>query len=748
MRIRSHIVLLVAAAVLPLMTFSTIMTVVFWRQQRAAFEDRFIERVRAVSIALDREHLATVSALRGLAESATLDGGDLSRFQSRAREVLAGEESWSAVTLLDLGGRGLVRIPGRSGAPVPSLNDSATFRRVLETGQPAISGLVTSPGRGGYATYIAIPVTRGRALRYVLVAEIDQRIWLRFLSLYPVAPEATMTLLDQNRIVMARTLSNDKWIGRPPSPTLYAKSAELPLGVYRNVGLEGQWFYSAHSRASLSGWSVATGVPVGSVEASLRGSLVAMLVGIAGTGALAIGLVIVLGRRIEQPIRRLAGLARSLARSDTDPSRVRVSNVREVDEVAATLVEAAELIQRRSAELDEALAKETAARAQAEDASRSKDEFLAMLGHELRNPLGAISSATAVLDHAGRSEAAAARARAVIARQVRHLVGIVDDLLDVARVTTGKISLHRQVVDLASIAQGCLNTLRASGRLAGHEVALVAEPAWAEIDVTRIEQVLTNLLVNAVKYTPASGAIRLGIGAEADQAVIVVRDTGIGITAGMLPRIFDLFVQSDSALDRAQGGLGIGLTLVRKIVELHGGSVQASSDGPGQGSTFTVRLPLAAPPAPPHAAAAAAKAGSGRILIVEDNDDAREMLHAMLELWGHDVDDARDADSALACLQQREPDNCPAGYRAARVRRIRAGEAVPWQRRGSPGLPRCRDGLWAARGSRESHRSRLQRPPRQTGQSRCARRGDCLGPRESTEPLELIGGVGKKALEW
>jgi len=655
MRVRSHIVLLVAAAVLPLMTFSTIMTVVFWRQQRAAFEDRFIERVRAVSIALDREHLATVSALRGLAESATLDGGDLSRFQSRAREVLAGEESWSAVTLLDLGGRGLV--PGRSGAPVPSLNDSATFRRVLETGQPAISGLVTSPGRGGYATYIAIPVTRGRALRYVLVAEIDQRIWLRFLSLYPVAPEATMTLLDQNRIVMARTLSNDKWIGRPPSPTLYAKSAEFPLGAYRNVGLEGQWFYSAHSRASLSGWTVATGVPVGSVEASLRGSLVAMLVGIAGTGALAIGLVIVLGRRIEQPIRRLAGLARSLARSDTDPSRVRVSNVREVDEVAATLVEAAELIERRSAERDEALAKETAARAQAEDASRSKDEFLAMLGHELRNPLGAISSATAVLDHAGRSEAAAARARAVIARQVRHLVGIVDDLLDVARVTTGKISLHRQVVDLASIAQGCLNTLRASGRLAGHEVALVAEPAWAEIDVTRIEQVLTNLLVNAVKYTPASGAIRLGIGAEADQAVIVVRDTGIGITAGMLPRIFDLFVQSDSALDRAQGGLGIGLTLVRKIVELHGGSVQASSDGPGQGSTFTVRLPLAAPPAPPHAAAAAAaKAGSGRILIVEDNDDAREMLHAMLELWGHDVDDARDADSALACLQQREPD--------------------------------------------------------------------------------------------
>jgi signal transduction histidine kinase/ActR/RegA family two-component response regulator len=658
MKIRAHVIWLVAAAVLPVMIFSMIMTVVFWRQQRAAFEDRFLERVRAVSIALDREHEASISALRGLAESSSLASGDFEHFRGRAGQSLRGEQSWSAVILLDPAGHQLVYVPAPSRAALPSLHDNVAFRRVVGTGKPAISSLVTSAGSGSYATSIAIPVMRAGEIQYVLLAEIDQKTWLRFLSLYPVVPGATMTLLDQNRIVIARTLNDEQSVGRPPAPGLDAKSAETPLAAYRSMGLEGQWFYSAHSRAALSNWTVATGVPVAFVEGSLRGSLIAMLLGIAGTGVLAIMLVIVFGRRIERPVRRLAELARSLGRFDTVPMRVSPSNVREVDEVAETLVEASALIRRRSAERDEALAKERAARAEAESASRSKDEFLAMLGHELRNPLGAISSAATVLEHPGTSGVAAAQAREIIARQMSHLGGIVDDLLDVARVTTGKIGLRRETADVAAIVRRCLETLRSTGRLAGHEVGLEAEPVWAEVDVTRIEQVLTNLLVNAVKYTPVSGTITVSIRPESDDAVLSVRDTGIGIVPTMLPRVFDLFVQSDRSLDRAQGGLGIGLTLVKRMVELHGGSVSVASAGAGQGSTFAVRLPRVAPPASPHSDGppVKAQAGSRRVLIVEDNDDARDMLRSMLSLWGHEVEDACDADGAISCVKEWHPD--------------------------------------------------------------------------------------------
>jgi signal transduction histidine kinase len=656
MKIRAHVIWLVAAAVLPVMIFSMIMTAVFWRQQRAAYEDRFLERVRAVSIALDREHEASIVALRGLAESSSLAAGDLERFHGQAEQAVRGEQSWAAVMLVDPSGNQVVHVP-RPPA-LPNLQDNGAFRQALSTRQPAISSLLASTGPGKYATSIALPVTQSGVVRYVLLAEVDQKTWLRFLSFYPVAPGATMTLLDQNRIVIARTLNDDQWVGRSPAPALDAKSAASPLAAYRSVGLEGQWFYSAHSRAALSNWTVATGVPVSFVESSLRGSLIAMLLGIAGTGMLAIALIIVFGRRIERPVQRLAELARSLGRFDSEPVKLPVSNVREVDEVADTLVEASTLIRRRSAERDEALAKERAARAEAESASRSKDEFLAMLGHELRNPLGAISSAATVLEHPDASAPAAAQAREIITRQTGHLVGIVDDLLDVARVTTGKISLRREVADAASIVRGCLDTLRSTGRLASHEVMLEAESVWADVDVTRLEQVLTNLLVNAVKYTPIGGTITVSIRPDADEAVLSVSDTGIGIVPRMLPLIFDLFVQSDRALDRAQGGLGIGLTLVKRIVELHGGTVSAASGGAGQGTTFTVRLPRVATPASPAppVAAPGGPTGARRVLIVEDNDDARDMLRSMLSLWGHDVEEARDADGALALLTQRRPD--------------------------------------------------------------------------------------------
>jgi len=247
---------------------------------------------------------------------------------------------------------------------------------------------------------------------------------------------------------------------------------------------------------------------------------------------------------------------------------------------AAALVEERRRVERDREDL---LAREQAARAEAESAGRAKDEFLAMLGYELRNPLAIIISAVSVLDRIESQEDFAVRARGAIRHQITHLSRLVDDLLDVAHVASGKIVLSCQPLNLATSVQRCVSVLAGTGRLERHIVDVQAEPAWAHADPTRLDQIVSNLLANAAKYTPPGGTIRVRVRGEGDEAVVRVADTGIGIPVGLLPRIFDLFVQGERGLDRAkQEGLGVGLTLVRRLVGLHGGRVEASSDGPGR----------------------------------------------------------------------------------------------------------------------------------------------------------------------
>jgi signal transduction histidine kinase/integral membrane sensor domain MASE1/ActR/RegA family two-component response regulator len=300
-------------------------------------------------------------------------------------------------------------------------------------------------------------------------------------------------------------------------------------------------------------------------------------------------------------------------------------------------------------------AREGAARAEAEAANRSKDEFLAMLSHELRNPLGAIGSAIQVLDRVGDA-ALGARARAVIARQTQHLSRLVEDLLDVSRVMTGKIAVRSEVVDVAAVAERVVAALAARHAARAGDLSLAARPVRVLGDAVRLEQVINNLVENALKYTPAGGRVTISVHEEDGAAVLAVDDSGVGIAPEVLPHVFDLFVQADHSLERTAGGLGIGLTLVRQIVELHGGTVQASSRGAGRGSRFTVRLPttVAAPPAP--AAAPAPGDRRQRILVVEDNDDAREMLRELVRLLGHEVHDAADGATGAEMAIQLRPD--------------------------------------------------------------------------------------------
>jgi two-component system, sensor histidine kinase len=299
------------------------------------------------------------------------------------------------------------------------------------------------------------------------------------------------------------------------------------------------------------------------------------------------------------------------------------------------------------------------------EADRRKDEFLAMLGHELRNPLAAMRNALWILGEVGSREEPDLRQREVIERQTRHLVRMVDDLLDVSRVTLGKIILKRQPVDLGDVAERCLYDLGLAALAESHGLTVEedTEPALVSGDPVRLEQVVCNLVQNAIKYTPRGGTIRLSVHPEGDNAVIRVSDTGVGITAEMLPRIFEPFTQVESSRTRSEGGLGLGLPLVRSLVELHGGGVEAVSAGPGQGTEFMVRLPLrqseSAPrPArrPGRASSAPTAAAALRILIVEDNLDGRESLRDLLEIWGHEVELAENGPQGVEKALETQPD--------------------------------------------------------------------------------------------
>jgi PAS domain S-box-containing protein len=329
------------------------------------------------------------------------------------------------------------------------------------------------------------------------------------------------------------------------------------------------------------------------------------------------------------------------------------------------------------------------ARAQAEasaDLHRRKDEFLAMLSHELRNPLAAIVNAVQVLDLEKYEHPIQEKATNIVRRQVGNLVVLVNELLEVSRILSGGIQLHQEEVDGRGIVQRALETARPLIDEREHElsVSLPTEPLWLHADPIRLEEVMVNLLNNAAKYTPPGGHIWLSLQQERDEAVLIVRDTGMGIDPELLPHIFDLFTQAERSLDRSQAGLGVGLTVVRKLVDMQRGTVEAHSKGLGQGSEFIVRLPLLTSVTPRSEVViqerAKRSAQSGRVLVVDDNTDAADSIAILLGAAGHDVRVAYSSNSALQMAVEYQPDivlldiGLPGmdGYEVARRLRQRA----------------------------------------------------------------------------
>jgi PAS domain S-box-containing protein len=329
----------------------------------------------------------------------------------------------------------------------------------------------------------------------------------------------------------------------------------------------------------------------------------------------------------------------------------------------------------------------------AQQESRSKDEFLAMLAHELRNPLGAIQGAVQVLQLPTTAAPLASRATAIIQRQVIHMARLVDDLLDVGRVVMGKIVLS----SVAAVT---------AARSAEDRVRITVEPVWIYGDPVRVEQIIGNLVSNALKFTQPEQLVHVSVTTEAGDAVLTVTDEGAGIERELLPRIFDLFVQAQDSIDRSKGGLGIGLTLVRRLVELHGGQVEAFSKGEGHGASFTVRMPAVPAGRSPHAEPYQFTAREAhRVLLVDDNADSREMYRVVLRTQGHHIFEADNGRDALALLATARPDvafidiGLPGidGYELARqIRKLPGGRDVTLIALTGYGFPEDRERSHAA----------------------------------------------------
>jgi signal transduction histidine kinase len=483
---------------------------------------------------------------------------------------------------------------------------------VLRTGKTRVSGYFHGPTakRAVVSVDVPSPASQGPVpgKRYVVSQIFDARYFERVFSNSGLEPSWLVGIFDGKGITIARNRQGAASVGKPMHPEMRAAALHGGSGVLRHRTREGVEVYGIYTRSAASGWTVVIGIPVAEVEAAAStAALYATLILFVLMG-LAMLVAAFFGNKLSNALQQAGSVANALARGAVAPPRP--TKVEEVDALLEGLHFTSEALSRESAarqalqhEREQLLLSEQRARRVAEAQSRAKDSFLAMLGHELRNPLAAISGAMSVLDMPNVKPAQADNARAVSRRQLRHLTRIVDDLLDVQRILSGKIVLQRSPVDLAEVLRSCAEAKRLVDA-GNHQWELSLAPAWVDGDRTRLEQIVDNLLHNAIKYTPAGGSIAVRCRAEGKDVVVEVCDTGVGLAPELLPVIFDVLVQGPTSIDRAQGGLGLGLALVKELSALHGGKVSVHSAGVGQGCTFTLVFPLRQEAAPEPASIA------------------------------------------------------------------------------------------------------------------------------------------------
>jgi signal transduction histidine kinase/ActR/RegA family two-component response regulator len=637
--LRTHLLFLVIATALPVMVVGAILVSRVIRDNRFEAERRLLEAARAGAAVVDAELQGTIRALQGLAESDRLVNPQLAEFRQQAERVMATQPTWAAVSLTSLDRRQIVNTGRPIGEALPQITDLDSFDRAVRTRAPAIGTLHVGKITQQRGFLVRVPVLRDGGVVFVLSAWItSERFSAVLRQQVPFPDEWARGVVDTNGVVVARSREPERYVGQRGTAAFLARYREMPEGVYRDVALDGTAVYGAYTHAPMSQWVAGVGVPAGVFDAAFRQSMVALaamtllLLSIGGGGTY------VLSRQISREISQAAEDADAISLG-LRPSPVR-SGITELQRLQNGLLQSFELIETRQRERDEQLARADAARAEAEAADRAKDEFLALLGHELRNPLAPALTAVHLMKQRGENS----REREILERQIRHMARLVDDLLDVSRLRRGAIELRREPFDVAEAVNRAVEMTSPIYAEKHHELVIdVPQGLIVDGDRIRIAQVISNLLSNAAKYTEPRGRVVVAARQQYGDIVLECRDNGSGIPPELLPRVFDVFVQGERGLDRRQGGLGLGLAVARMLVDRHGGSIEVSSSGLKQGSTFVVRLPAAPSSAlRPRAeipASAVSGARAGRVLVVDDNHDALVMLldalkHADIEAVG------------------------------------------------------------------------------------------------------------------
>ncbi|MDB5846484.1 MAG: hypothetical protein JWP29_236 [Rhodoferax sp.] len=647
MRIKTLLVALVAGVALPLVLLAGYVTYQLWQQQRLAYQQQYLERASAVRLALDTEFAVTQRTLRAAGDATEIPSADTEVvLLRRFRRLLDNYPHWVAVALTDAQGR-VIMTAARPGTPAPPTLPAEDMRRTMASATGFISNVVTTAD-GRHVVFVAAAIMRKDATQGVIYAVIPQAHWLDLLRAYPVSQRGTLTLFDKNATVVTRTLDTEKWVAAKAPPAYWDNTIGRSSGIFKGKGLDSKPYYIAFSRSEASGWLLSAGVPQDEVDEALYWPTLAVLLAalVAVLGALTAAWR--LGRDIHLSFSGLLASANALGDPQLAPPVLLPIN--EARTVGGALAEAHRQLLMREASLNASLEREAIARRQAESSSRAKDQFLAMMGHELRNPLSTITSAVELLWADLVSHTQLSRSRDIIRRQARHLTAMVNDLMDVAQLDSDEIVLHKTQVDLAQLAARVLLRFEETGRCTHLQIRIAHAPAWIEADEARIEFLITHLLDNACKYTPPGGAVTLEVLAEPDCSVLRVVDTGVGIAAEATERMFDAFTQGERGIDRSQGGVGLGLTLARKLVHLHGGEITVASAGPGQGSTFAVRFPRVASPVRDAVAATPSRSRELLLTIVEDIADNREMLMLLLESEGRKINGAADGPSGVQLI--------------------------------------------------------------------------------------------------
>ena len=651
MKIRAYILIMTGAIVLPIAIFAAVALETLLRSERDAALSTMKEAADATALLVDNELSSAEAALRVLAQSPHLASGDMENFYRHARTADRGDGGRTILFLAS--GQQVINTVAPLGATLPPPPDYVRTRTrdVIESGRTVVSGLIKGAVQQIPVTTINVPVPIDGGRRYVLGSVFSPDYFSRVIDRRAMPASWKLSVVDRAGYFIARS-SEPARLGHAANPLLMRAAAGRQQGMVRFDTRAGVDAYHAFTRSPMSGWIVTVSVPAAEIDGVARRAVMLVAIGMLAALLVAAGAAALFGRRLVNATHGAAASATALGHGGLPP-RPR-TGIAEFDHLQRCIGEAGRKLAAAEGERSALLQREQEARALAEEQVRIRDDFLAMLSHELRNPLSGIVGAVQLLRMDSPRPELKSQAQDILMRQSRHLTRIVDDLLDLAR---GKIKLDMGPVELSAVVESTVAALRMAGRVQ-HTLTTRLEPAWVRADRTRIEQVVTNLVTNALKYTPPGGAIEIALEAHAGkgQAVLTVLDDGVGIAPDLMPRLFDIFVQGKVSLDRSQGGLGIGLSLVRSLVTLHGGSIDAASAGTGQGSVFTLRLPLlehALVDTP--AAAAPARTAPATVLLVEDNEDARRMLAAHLEASGYSVLEADNGIDGLALAHEARP---------------------------------------------------------------------------------------------